>query len=93
MIDLRTLIPWDRRTVLASVRRTGRCLVLHEATLTSGFGAEIAATISEECFAELDAPVMRCASLDTPVPFNPLLEAEFLARRRLDTTLHQLMHY
>ncbi len=93
VIDLRTLIPWDRRTLLASVRRTGRCLVLHDATLTSGFGAEIAATISEECFAELDAPVMRCASLDTPVPFNPLLEAEFLARRRLDTTLHQLMHY
>lgn len=93
IIDLRTLIPWDRERVFASVRRTGRCLVLHEATHTSGFGAELAATISEECFADLDAPVMRCTSLDTPVPFNPRLEAEFLARGRLSTTLTTLLDY
>ena len=93
VIDLRTLIPWDRATVFASVRRTGRCLVLHEATITSGFGAELAAAIGEECFGELDAPVMRCGSLDTPVPFNRNLEIEFLASRRLPDAIEQVMAY
>ncbi len=93
VIDLRTLIPWDRETVFESVRRTGRVLVLHEATLTSGFGAELAAAIGEECFGELDAPVIRCGSLDTPVPFNRDLETEFLASRRLSDAIERLMTY
>ena len=93
IIDLRTLIPWDRETVLASVRKTGRCLVLHEATHTAGIGAEIAATITEEAFAHLDAPVMRCASLDTPVPFNAGLEAEFMAVGRLSVKVDKLLAY
>ena len=93
IIDLRTLIPWDRETVLASVRKSGRCLVLHEATHTAGIGAEIAATITEEAFAHLDAPVIRCASLDTPVPFNAGLEAEFMAVGRLSAKVDKLLAY
>jgi len=70
IIDLRTLLPWDRDTVFASVERTGKCLILHEDTLIGGFGGEIAATLAEERFRFLDAPVMRLGALDTPVPFN-----------------------
>ncbi len=70
IIDLRTIVPWDREAVMASVRRTNRCMVLHEDTITAGFGAEIAATISRECFSALDAPVVRCASADVPIPYN-----------------------
>lgn len=93
IIDLRTLLPWDRETVFASVRKTGRCLVLHEDTLSGGFGGELASAIGEECFAALDAPVMRCASLDTPVPFNRLLEDQFLAGSRLRDSLRRLLGY
>ncbi len=93
VIDLRTLLPWDRATVFASVEKTGRCLVLHEDTLTGGFGGEIAAVISEEKFSALDAPVMRCASLDTPVPFNRGLEDQFMAKSRLRDAVEKLMKY
>jgi 2-oxoisovalerate dehydrogenase E1 component len=93
VIDLRTLLPWDRETVFASVRRTGRCLVLHEDTLTGGFGGEIAATIGEACFRDLDAPVMRLGALDTPVPFNSGLEAQFLPKGRLHGKLLDLAGY
>lgn len=93
VIDLRTLVPWDRETVFRSVEKSGRCLVLHEDTLTGGFGAEIAAVISEEKFSSLDAPVMRCASLDTPVPFNGGLEAQFMAKSRLRDAIEALMRY
>lgn len=93
VIDLRTLLPWDRATVFASVEKTGRCLVLHEDTLTGGFGGEIAAVISEEQFSALDAPVMRCASLDTPVPFNRGLEDQFMAKSRLRDAVEKLMKY
>ncbi|MFN8222645.1 MAG: alpha-ketoacid dehydrogenase subunit beta [Gaiellales bacterium] len=78
IIDLRTLIPWDRATVLDSVRRCSKVLVLHEDTRTGGFGAEIAATIAEEAFADLDGPVRRLTAPDTPVPFSPTLEHAFL---------------
>ena len=78
MIDLRTLIPWDRETVLESVRRTSRALVLHEDTRTGGFGAEILATVAEEAFEDLDAPLRRIAAPDTPVPFSPPLERAFI---------------
>jgi 2-oxoisovalerate dehydrogenase E1 component beta subunit len=78
VIDLRTIIPWDRETVLASVSRTGKAMVLHEDTRTGGFGAEIAATIAEEAFESLDGPVTRVAAPDTPVPFSPPLEKAFI---------------
>jgi 2-oxoisovalerate dehydrogenase E1 component beta subunit len=78
VIDLRTIIPWDRETVLASVARTSKLIVLHEDTRTAGFGAEIAATVAEEGFETLDAPVVRVAAPDTPVPFSPPLEKAFI---------------
>ena len=78
IIDLRTIMPWDKEAVLASVRKTSKVIVLHEDTRTGGFGAEIAATIAEEAFEELDAPPKRIAAPDTPVPFAPALEQAFL---------------
>ena len=73
LLDLRTVMPWDREQVVASVARTGRCLIVHEDTLTSGFGAEIAATIAKESFWVLDAPVDRLAVEDVPMPYHPVL--------------------
>jgi 2-oxoisovalerate dehydrogenase E1 component beta subunit len=78
ILDLRTIIPWDKKGVLASVEKTSKVIVLHEDTLTGGFGAEIAATIAEEAFEQLDAPVKRLAGPDTPVPFSPPLEKAFI---------------
>jgi 2-oxoisovalerate dehydrogenase E1 component beta subunit len=78
ILDLRTLIPWDRERVLDSVQRLSKVLVLHEDTRTGGFGAEIAATIAEEAFEHLDAPVRRIAAPDTPVPFSPPLEKAYI---------------
>jgi 2-oxoisovalerate dehydrogenase E1 component beta subunit len=77
-VDVRTLLPLDEATILASVRKTSRVLVLHEATLTGGVGGEIAARIAEKAFDCLDAPVVRVAAPDTPVPFSPPLEEAFL---------------
>jgi 2-oxoisovalerate dehydrogenase E1 component beta subunit len=78
VIDLRSLVPLDRETVLASVRKTSRAMVVHEANMTGGFGGEVAALIAQEAFEYLDAPVMRVASLDVPVPFSPPLEMAML---------------
>ena len=78
ILDLRTIIPWDKKGVLASVEKTSKVIVLHEDTHTGGFGAEIAATIAEEAFEQLDAPVKRLAGPDTPVPFSPPLEKAFI---------------
>jgi 2-oxoisovalerate dehydrogenase E1 component beta subunit len=78
VLDLRTLIPWDREAVLASVARTSKVLVLHEDTRTGGFGAEIAATIAEEAFESLDAPLKRITAPDAPVPFSPPLEKAYI---------------
>ena len=78
IVDLRSVLPWDKDAVLASVRKTSKVLVLHEDTRTGGFGAEIAATIAEEAFEDLDAPVRRIAAPDCPVPFSPSLEKAFL---------------
>ena len=78
IVDLRTVLPWDKEAVLASVRKTSKVLVLHEDTRTGGFGGEIAATIAEEAFEDLDAPVRRIAAPDTPVPFSPPLEKAFI---------------
>jgi 2-oxoisovalerate dehydrogenase E1 component len=93
ILDLRTLLPLDYEAIKAAVERTGRVLVLHEDTLTGGIGGEIAAWIGEHCFQSLDAPVLRCASLDTPVPFNQELEANFLAKSRLGETVVRLLRY
>ncbi len=78
IVDLRTIMPWDKQAVLESVRKTSKVLVLHEDTRTGGFGAEIAATIAEEAFEDLDAPVKRITAPDTPVPFSPPLEKAFI---------------
>jgi 2-oxoisovalerate dehydrogenase E1 component beta subunit len=78
VVDLRTITPWDREAVLRSVERTAKLLVLHEDTRTAGFGAEIAATVAEEAFELLDAPILRVAAPDTPVPFSPPLEKAFI---------------
>jgi 2-oxoisovalerate dehydrogenase E1 component beta subunit len=78
ILDLRTLIPWDKAAVLKSVEKTSKALVLHEDTRTGGFGAEIVATIAEEAFENLDAPVKRITAPDTPVPFSPQLEKAFI---------------
>jgi 2-oxoisovalerate dehydrogenase E1 component beta subunit len=78
VLDLRSIIPWDREAVMASVERTAKLLVLHEDTRTAGFGAEIAATVAEEGFEMLDAPVLRVTAPDTPVPFSPPLEKAFI---------------
>lgn len=90
VLDLRTLLPWDKERVLESVRKTGKALVLHEDTLTGGIGGEISATIMEECFTDLDAPVMRVASIDTPIPFSKALEEQFLPEGRLRGALERL---
>jgi len=73
ILDLRTLMPWDREAVLASVKRTRRCLIVHEDLISAGFGAEIAAVVAETCFLDLDAPVWRLAMPDIPSPHNPAL--------------------
>ena len=78
VIDLRTLAPLDKESILRSVRKTSRALILHEASLTGGIGGEIAAIISAEAFEWLDAPVVRVASIDTPVPYSPPLEDYYL---------------
>ncbi len=93
ILDLRTLLPLDYIAIRESVARTGRVLILHEDTLIGGIGGEIAAWIAEYCFSILDAPVMRCASLDTPVPFSITLEQNFLAKSRLEETIEKLLGY
>ncbi|HMW38388.1 MAG: dehydrogenase E1 component subunit alpha/beta [Saprospiraceae bacterium] len=93
IIDLRTLVPLDTATILDSIRKTSRVLILHEDTLFGGLGAEISALITENVFEYLDAPVMRCASLDTAVPFCAPLEEQFLAKSRLRGSLSGLLAY
>ena len=93
ILDLRTLSPLDYLAIREAVHRTGRVLIVHEDTLIGGIGGEIAAWIAENCFAILDAPVMRCASLDTPIPFSIELENNFMAKSRLDETIQKLLSY
>jgi 2-oxoisovalerate dehydrogenase E1 component len=93
IIDLRTLLPWDKNAVEASVKKTGKAFILHEDTLTGGIGAEIAAHISQYCFKHLDAPVIRSGSLDSPVPFNVDLEQNFLPKERFKKELEELLNF
>lgn len=93
LIDLRTLAPLDTETIYASVRKTGKAIVMHEDTLTGGIAGEIAALITEHCFDYLDAPVMREGSLDTPVPMNVDLENNFLPKERFVEKLLKLWKY
>jgi len=93
IVDLRTLLPLDYGAIKEAVTATGKVLLLHEDTLIGGIGGEIAAWIAEHCFDHLDAPVMRCASLDTPIPFNVELEKNFMAYSRLDESVKSLMDY
>jgi len=93
ILDLRTLAPLDYLSIREAVHRTGRVLILHEDTLIGGIGGEIAAWVAENCFAILDAPVMRCASLDTPVPFNLELERNFMAESRIHDSVKKLIEY
>jgi 2-oxoisovalerate dehydrogenase E1 component len=93
IIDLRSLVPLDYKAIKAAVKKTGKVLVLHEDNLTGGFGAEISAWISEHCFELLDAPVMRCASLDTPIPFNAELEKNYMAKSRLAASIEKINAY
>ncbi|MBP7408572.1 MAG: dehydrogenase E1 component subunit alpha/beta [Flavobacteriales bacterium] len=93
IIDLRTLVPLDVDTILTSVKKTGKALVLHEDTLTAGMGGEISALINEHAFEYLDAPVVRVASWDTPVPFAIPLENGFLPKGRLKAAVERLAGY
>lgn len=93
ILDLRSLQPWDKEAVQEVVKATHRVMILHEDTLSSGFGAEIAAWIAEHCFQDLDAPVMRCASLDTAIPMHKSLEEDFLAHKRLAEQMQKLLAY
>jgi 2-oxoisovalerate dehydrogenase E1 component len=93
ILDLRTLLPLDYTAIKEAVAKTGKVLLLHEDTLIGGIGGEISAWIGEHCFELLDAPVMRCASLDTPIPFNLKLEKNFLAKSRLGEYIQKLLKY
>jgi 2-oxoisovalerate dehydrogenase E1 component len=93
ILDLRTLLPLDVEAIIAAAGKTGRVLVLHEDTLTAGIGGEVVALVNEYCFAQLDAPVLRVASLDTPVPFAADLEQQYLASSRLLSTIDKLLAY
>ncbi len=93
ILDLRTLLPLDYPAIKEAVRSTGKILILHEDTLIGGIGGEISAWINEHCFEWLDAPVMRCASLDTPIPFNLELEKNFMAKARLHQAIEKLLAY
>jgi len=93
LIDLRTLVPLDKEAILKSVNKTGKVIVLHEDTLTGGIGGELVAIIAENCFENLDAPIVRSASLDTPVPMNADLEWNFLPKARFEEALVKLWQF
>jgi 2-oxoisovalerate dehydrogenase E1 component len=93
ILDLRSLAPLDYEAIKESVATTGKVIIFHEDNLTGGIGGEISAWIAEHCFTQLDAPIMRCASLDTPIPFNTVLEKQYLANSRLNETMQKLISY
>ena len=93
ILDLRTLLPLDYEAIRKAVARTGKVLILHEDNLTGGIGGEIAAWVAEHCFDKLDAPIKRCASMDTPIPFNIELEKNYMAYSKLGRSIEELMEY
>tara|TARA_B100000768_G_scaffold181967_1_gene207826 strand:- start:7492 stop:9486 length:1995 start_codon:yes stop_codon:yes gene_type:complete len=93
IVDLRSLAPLDTETIYASVRKTNRVLILHEDNLTGGIGGELLSLIQENCFEYLDAPIVRCASLDTPVPFDAAKENQFMAKSRLQVSIEKVLNY
>ena len=93
ILDLRTLLPLDKESIFETANKTGKILILHEDCLTGGIGGEISALINENCFENLDAPIFRCASLDTPVPFAENLEKQFLANSILERKINELINY
>jgi len=93
ILDLRTLLPLDYNAIRSSVKRTGKVLLLHEDTMTGGIGGELGAWIAENCFELMDAPIVRCAGLDTPIPFSIELEHNFMANSRLDSCVQKLLSY
>lgn len=93
LIDLRTLAPLDYETIFESVKNTGKLIVLHEDSATGGIGGEIVTRVQEECFFELDAPIRRIASLDTPIPFAEVLENNFMANKDLKEEIEKMSTY
>jgi 2-oxoisovalerate dehydrogenase E1 component len=93
ILDLRTLSPLDYTSIELSVKATGKLMLLHEDNLTGGIGGEISAWVAEHCFEHLDAPIMRCASLDTPIPFNKTLEKQYMANDRLEEMMEKLLGF
>ena len=93
ILDLRTLSPLDYNAIELAVKATGKLMLLHEDNLTGGIGGEISAWVAEHCFTHLDAPIMRCASLDTPIPFNKTLEKQYMANDRLEEMMEKLLNY
>jgi 2-oxoisovalerate dehydrogenase E1 component len=93
ILDLRTLSPLDYTAIELAVKATGKLMLLHEDNLTGGIGGEISAWVAEHCFEHLDAPIMRCASLDTPIPFNKTLEKQYMANDRLEEMMQRLLNY
>jgi 2-oxoisovalerate dehydrogenase E1 component len=93
ILDLRTLAPLDYTAIELAVKATGKLMLLHEDNLTGGIGGEISAWVAEHCFEHLDAPIMRCASLDTPIPFNKTLEKQYMANDRLEEMMEKLLGF
>ena len=93
LLDLRSLLPWDKEAVAQAVKATGKVIIVHEDTLEGGIGGEISAWIGEHCFKNLDAPVMRVGSLDTPIPFNADLEMNFMGKARLKEKVKELLSW
>ena len=93
IVDLRSLMPLDKEAIFQAANKTGKVIVLHEDCLTGGIGGELVALITEHCFEQLDAPVLRVASLDTPVPFAVTLEKQFLASERLKEAIDRILKY
>ena len=93
LIDLRTLSPLDTETIYASVKKTGKVIILQEDSMFGGIASDISALISEHCFEDLDAPIKRVAGLETPIPFAADLEREYLANNRFDAALKELIAY
>ena len=93
LIDLRTLLPLDEQTIYKSVKKTGKLLILHEDTLFCGLASEISALVVQHCFEDLDAPIIRVGSIETPIPFAKSLENNYLPRTRFREELLKLIEY